>query len=560
MATYSIAPGVNPATTLGVVNPGDKVIVETGIHNAYLWELTRSGNATSNIEIYGQAGARIQTPNGSGGSQYGFSFSGADYWYLHDVIIEEAGKCIVSDDCQHFKIKNVETRNSKDESIKIRNSSQYFYLDQCTIHDTLASSGFGEGIYCGQANSNWPGGVPDATAYGRITDCNVYRVAGDCVDIKEGCHHIVVKDNTLDHSQGNAPAHGAQFGDAGGYSRASDLQYIDNTLIGIVGSAYEFDTVTVNGTTYGNGNIDVKGGSSTNQGDYGVVSQSPNCKVYTDFTSTGTRFSGSGSSQVNPGSFTELSWSSPASMYGEAAPAGPAGLTFVGAATPVATGGTTATHTVNNDIPGLQNGDILIAVQSEAAGANALSELNEGTSGFVLSGAGAGNATVGWLKCYIKIANNEPTQWVFNKSDSTGCLIVFALRNPDPTTPVNVVATYTVSGGTKTASHVAPDISPTVINTFLICAFAGNSGEGAATVSHSTPTNMTEVADKFFLGATAFNNLAVDYESRAATGATGTRTSTCTATTHYVTASMAIAPMPPARENLDEAIMACAGI
>jgi hypothetical protein len=88
------------------------------------------------------------------------------------------------------------------EAIHLRTGTSDGEISRCVVEDTsqdpAKDAGMGEGIYLGQAISNWVNGAPDATNRTLVLANTVRRTGGECMDIKEGTFDGWVEGNIFD--------------------------------------------------------------------------------------------------------------------------------------------------------------------------------------------------------------------------------------------------------------------------------------------------------------------------------------------------------------------------
>lgn len=193
----------------------------------------------------------------------------------------------------------------------------------------------------------------------------------------------------------------------------------------------------------------------------------------------------------------------------------------VGAYTPA---GGTATVSVPG---GVVDGDQMVAILFTTGGSP--------TAPVGWSPAGSDGITPGVSigKVWTRTASSEPAtyDWTVSASDSTVLLVsaYTGVRNSGP------VESLTWGGAAAAASaQVAPSGSPTALGSMLLCAWGATGGGG----SYLPPVGMVECNDV----TTAWQFGAAAYEARPTTGATGTRTATCVASTGYLSVSIVLVP------------------
>jgi hypothetical protein len=118
-------------------------------------------------------------------------------------------------------------------------------------------------------------------------------------------------------------------------------------------------------------------------------------------------------------------------------------------------------------------------------------------------------------------------------ADEEKALIVYVLSGADTITAIDVAAGST---GAASTSHVAPSIAPGSATAYLI-GHASTDGTAANTNSYTPPSGMSETYDQNII---SFMALTGATQQLAASGATGTKTFAYTASTVWVTLSIAV--------------------
>ncbi len=165
---------------------------------------------------------------------------------------------------------------------------------------------------------------------------------------------------------------------------------------------------------------------------------------------------------------------------------------------------------------GVASNDVLVAFHYSASTAY----VDMTSSEFTQTGADAPTTNSAFrARVWIRTAGgSEPSSYTFGKSSNTDTVIIIvACTGVDTTTSVDAAVAWG-NGGTS-ASVVAPSISPSVTGTFLVCGF----GDRVATASsYSSMGALTIRADLAFGQPCGLGT-----QLLSASGATGTRTGTC---------------------------------
>jgi hypothetical protein len=314
-------PGDDLNAKIAALTPGQTLLI-SGRHVVTSALVAVSGTSTLPITIRGDGTATIEHTDGRTGTGYALTITGS-YLHFADFTAQEAAKAIVvqGTGAQHITFERVVGRATKNEAWKFRQGASYIHLWDCVAEDTGLGASFGEGFYVGESSTNWlptPGITPDTTSYVRFERCTTRRTRNDGFDLKEGAHHIVVKDCLVDKP--SATIADSQ-GDSCYYNRADTVQFINCHGRSAPGDGFKPYDVTVNSIIYGRG-VEIWGGLIEGAGGAGVASQSDDLKVYSNFAIAGTVVGGrtnvvggGWTSAYDPATFTEMTWSSPALMW-----------------------------------------------------------------------------------------------------------------------------------------------------------------------------------------------------------------------------------------------------
>ena len=148
------------------------------------------------------------------------------------------------------------------------------------------------------------------------------------------------------------------------------------------------------------------------------------------------------------------------------------------------------------------------------------------------------------IKIWTKIATSTETgatNFTFSSGIGVYCsAVVMAIQATtfNATTPLSATPTFNGSD-TNATGHVAPSIGTGVNNGLLVTVHGTDQG-GAATCSYTPPSGMTERADTST--GSGFTCLEVNTVALSGTGATGTKSATCTASRPCNCASFIINP------------------
>lgn len=319
--TVTVTPDMSLQTILDTRIPGDVVII-SGLHRGE-FTVRESGVDHKPIHLKGDGTARLQYQFGRKSALPALRIISSYIW-VENLILEEGAKGIlIENGAKGIRVENVEARFVRDEGFVAQEDAEDIAFINCTAHDTGIGLLNGDGFRVGRHATEWIlDGHPDHTNKVLIQDCDVYRNFGDGYDICDGSTDVLVKNCTVDFTQGNTPPANDPDGASGFYSRADVVQFSGCTVLGAPKAGFLIFDSTWWPNTQNFGRLqEVKGGSSTGHADAGVVSQSEGCKVYVDFTASGTRvreieggWSAAGSS-VAVNLFREMLFASVAQHY-----------------------------------------------------------------------------------------------------------------------------------------------------------------------------------------------------------------------------------------------------
>jgi hypothetical protein len=274
--------------------PGDTVIV-SGLHRGE-FVLREAGAEAKPIHVKGDGTARLQYRFGRLGRLPALHVK-ASYIWLENLIFEEGSKgLLIENSAQSIRVENCTARFVRDEGFVAQEDAQDICFVGCATTDTGLGKILGSGFRVGRHAGSWiQDSHPDATERVLLQSCTVTRAYGPGFVTCDGATQILVKSCSVNHTAGNTPSGvsaGTYYDPAAGYwSRSDQIQFVSCTVTGAPGAGFLiFDSTWYPNTTNFGRAVEVKGGSSTGQGDAGVVSQSEGLKVYVDFTvGTGTR-------------------------------------------------------------------------------------------------------------------------------------------------------------------------------------------------------------------------------------------------------------------------------
>ena len=320
--TVTVTPGMNLQDVLDTRIPGDTVII-SGTHTGE-FVMKQSGNPVKPIKIFSDGTARLRYRFASLPALH----IKASYLWLRGLALENGRYgLLIENFVQSVRVEDCTVANVRDDGFVVQEDTKDVCFLSCSTTDTGLGKITGTGFRIGRHGGNWMADDhPDACERILILDCTVTRAYGAGVTCCDGATQVVVKNTSVNHGAGNTPvgvSAGTYYDPAAGFwSKADRIQFIGCTVVSAPGAGFLMFDSQWRPTTadYGRA-VEIKGGSSTGQGDAGVVSQSEGLKVYADFTSTSPRireieggWSAAGSS-VAVTAFRELVFDSVAQHY-----------------------------------------------------------------------------------------------------------------------------------------------------------------------------------------------------------------------------------------------------
>jgi len=176
--------------------PGDEIRMADGTY-AGKFTITRSGTTSAPIILTGSRNAVIDGQGTSNGRTVQLQ---ADNWRLVGFTVTNGQKGIMALGAHNTIIDGVLVHHIGDEAIHFRDNSTDNTVQNSEITDTgLREPGFGEGLYFGQAVSNWPNGQPDRSDRNKAINNKIGPdVRAEHLDLKEGTTGGEVRGNTFD--------------------------------------------------------------------------------------------------------------------------------------------------------------------------------------------------------------------------------------------------------------------------------------------------------------------------------------------------------------------------
>jgi hypothetical protein len=198
-ATKTVSNADELKSALAGARPGDVIVLKNGVYEGN-FTAASNGSAAAPIYLCGGKGAVLQSDGPKGG--YVLHFDNASYWRASGFTVRNGQKGIMVDAGHHIGLQGIFVEDTGDEAVHLRKNSTYNVVRGLTIRKTgHRRDKFGEGVYIGTAQSNWPditGGQPDHSDHNFVLDNVISQTTAESVDIKEGTSDGVVAGNTFD--------------------------------------------------------------------------------------------------------------------------------------------------------------------------------------------------------------------------------------------------------------------------------------------------------------------------------------------------------------------------
>lgn len=177
------------------------------------------GTAAHPIVIQGSSTSILDngSPSNTG---YPLYLDDCQYVHVKGLQVRNSQKGIMVDRSISCLIEDVEVSQIGHEGIHLRNETSYCIVRRAHVHHTgRTDARYGEGLYCGTAQSNWGAvqripaemrGYPDVCVGNQFIDCNIHNVTAECMDSKEGTYGCVLRGCTFDGTE----IQGANFADS----------------------------------------------------------------------------------------------------------------------------------------------------------------------------------------------------------------------------------------------------------------------------------------------------------------------------------------------------------
>jgi hypothetical protein len=184
----------------------------------------------------------------------------------------------------------------------------------------------------------------------------------------------------------------------------------------------------------------------------------------------------------------------------------------------------------------LADGDLLVAVAwSDDSLVNPVPP-----AGWTQQGTSQSQTGIGVGKVWRQVAASEPASetWTVTGGNSASIIWVLAITGFDTTTPFDISPTWT-QNATASTTRTALAVSPTGTTSLLVVSFWSLPNFTVAD-SYTTPTGMTEHGDQGDAAGASYASSSIYSQQLSASGTTGTRVSTSTASGKWMGVTFAI--------------------
>jgi hypothetical protein len=263
-ATVNVSNADELNAALKAAQPGAVIKMADGTYQDH-FVAKNSGTGSKPIFLCG--GQKAVIDGGGIKKGYAFQLDAVTQWRLVGFSVTNAQKGVMADQTTKSIIQGLTVHDLGDEGIHLRNNS----TDNLVVGNNVSNTGhlkpkFGEGIYIGNAESNWSAdfsrtnGQPDHSDRNVIKNNVISGTTAESVDIKEGTSGGKLIGNHFDGSALGGDKHNDSWVDVKGRNWLIE----GNTGVNSIGDGFQTHEI-VDG--YGTGNVfknntaDLKGGS-----------------------------------------------------------------------------------------------------------------------------------------------------------------------------------------------------------------------------------------------------------------------------------------------------------
>jgi hypothetical protein len=193
-ATVPVSTSAELKAALAAATPGTTIQLAADTTFTGNFKAAVNGTAAGRITL---TGPRSSVLKASGGR--GLELTGS-YWTISGFTITGGQKGLMALGVHNTLVDGLKVTGIGNEGIHFQYTSSDNVVQNSEISDTgKDNGGFGEGIYFGSANSNWPGGQPDHSDRNKALDNKIGPdVRAESIDVKEGTTGGELRGNTFD--------------------------------------------------------------------------------------------------------------------------------------------------------------------------------------------------------------------------------------------------------------------------------------------------------------------------------------------------------------------------
>jgi hypothetical protein len=194
-ATTNVSTSAQLTQALLNVQPGDTIQLAANTTFKATFKAPKSGTSSKRITLTGPRSAVI---DGTGGGRT-LELTGS-YWTITGFRITGGQKGLMALGVHNTEVRSLKVDGIGHEAIHFQYTSTDNVVRDSEISDTgLEYAGYGEGVYFGSAESNWPNGQADHSDRNKALN-NKFGpdVRAEAIDVKEGTTGGELTGNTFD--------------------------------------------------------------------------------------------------------------------------------------------------------------------------------------------------------------------------------------------------------------------------------------------------------------------------------------------------------------------------
>ncbi|ANN20322.1 hypothetical protein SD37_35195 [Amycolatopsis orientalis] len=193
-ATVRVGTSAQLSAALASVTPG--TVIELAADTTFTgnFKAAKSGTSSSRITLKGPRSAVIKAAAGRT-----LELTGS-FWNLIGFTITGGQKGLMATGVKNTVVDGVKVTGVGHEGIHFQYTSTDNVVKNSEVTDTGREyAGYGEGIYFGSANGNWPSGIPDRSDRNKALNNKIGpNVRAESIDIKEGTTGGELRGNVFD--------------------------------------------------------------------------------------------------------------------------------------------------------------------------------------------------------------------------------------------------------------------------------------------------------------------------------------------------------------------------